>query len=285
MKLSSVFAPYILATALCLNANAQDKVNLLVVHTNDTHSCIQPINPSLQDTTIADKAGVARRKAYIDELRKDDPDMLLFDCGDFSQGSTYYNLFKGEVEVKAMNLIKYDAGTIGNHEFDFGLNNMERLFKMANFPILCCNYDFSKTVLKDIVKPYTIINRKGLKIGVLAVCTRLEGLVSKKNSGETVYLDPITEGNKVADYLKNEEKCDLVICLSHLGWQVSGVDVEDESFIKASRNIDIVLGGHSHSYFTEPKTVINSQGKEVICNQMGKNGQWIGNLNIEMQKK
>ncbi len=184
-----------------------------------------------------------------------------------------------------MNLMKYDAGTIGNHEFDFGLSNMERIFKMANFPILCCNYDFSKTQLADIVKPYTIINRKGLKIGVLAVCTRLEGLVSKKNSGETVYLNPIPVANKIADFLKNEEGCDLVVCLSHLGWKVSGVDVEDEGFIKASRNIDIVLGGHSHSYFEEPKIVINSEGKEVICNQMGKNGQWVGQLNVEMIKK
>lgn len=285
MRLSSVFTPYIIASFFSLSANAQDNVNLLVVHTNDTHSCIQPINPALKDTTIADKAGVARRKAYLDELRKEDSDLLLFDCGDFSQGSTYYNLFKGEVEIKAMNMLKYDAGTIGNHEFDFGLSNMERLFKMANFPILCCNYDFSKTQLKDIVKPYIIINRKGLKIGVLAVCTRLEGLVSKKNSGETVYLDPISEANKVADYLKDTEKCDLIICLSHLGWNISGTDVEDEGFIKGSRNIDIVLGGHSHSYFEEPKTITNSQGKPVICNQMGKNGQWVGNLNIEMVKK
>lgn len=278
-------APYILALALSLSAKAQDKQDLLVVHTNDTHSCIQPIKPTLQDTTIANKAGFARRKALIDSLRVQDPDLLLFDCGDFSQGSAYYGLFKGEVEVKMMNLMKYDAGTIGNHEFDFGLDNMKRIFSMANFPIVCCNYDFSKTQLADIVKPYTIINRKGIKIGVLAVCARLEGLVSKKNSGETVYLDPISAANKTADFLKKEEHCDIVICLSHLGWNVEGVDVEDESFIKASRNIDIVLGGHSHSYFKEPKTVINSEGKEVLCNQMGKNGQWVGQLNVEMIKK
>lgn len=277
-------APYILALMFSISTSAQDKIDLLVVHTNDTHSCIEPIKPSLQDTTIANKAGYARRKVLLDSLRRQDPDLLLFDCGDFSQGSAYFGLFKGEVEVKMMNLMKYDAGTIGNHEFDFGLSNMERIFKMANFPILCCNYDFSKTQLADIVKPYTIINRKGLKIGVLAVCTRLEGLVSKKNSGETVYLNPIPVANKIADFLKNEEGCDLVICLSHLGWKVSGVDVEDEGFIKASRNIDIVLGGHSHSYFEEPKIVINSEGKEVLCNQMGKNGQWVGNLNIEMEK-
>ncbi|MBO4663901.1 MAG: metallophosphatase [Bacteroidaceae bacterium] len=277
--------PYIIAWALCLSVYAQDKVNLTVMHTNDTHSCIQPLNPNFKDTTIANKAGYARRKVYVDELRKQDADLLLFDCGDFSQGSTYYNLFKGEVEIKMMNLMKYDAATIGNHEFDYGLSNMERIFKMADFPIICSNYDFSKTILKDVVKPYTIIHRKGIKIGVLAVCTRLKGLVSQKNSGETVYLDPITEGNKIADYLKNEEKCDLVICLSHLGWKISGVDVEDESFIKASRNIDIVLGGHSHSYFERPETVINSEGKPVICNQMGKHGQWVGQLDVEMKKK
>ena len=276
---------YIIAWALCLSAYAQDKINLKVIHTNDTHSCVQPLNPNLSDTSIANKGGYLRRKAFVEDMRKEDSDLLLFDSGDFSQGSTYYNLFKGEVEVSLMNMMKYDAATIGNHEFDFGLSNMERIFKMANFPIVCSNYDFSKTQLADIVKPYTIIRRKGLKIGVLAVCTRLKGLVSEKNSGATVYLDPITEGNKVADYLKNEEKCDIVICLSHLGWNISGVDVEDESFIKASRNIDIVLGGHSHSYFEHPETVINSQGKPVLCNQMGKNGQWVGVLDVEMKKK
>ena len=139
-------------------------VELLVVHTNDTHSCILPLDPNSVNKSIADKGGYIRRSTLINEMREVDPDLLLLDCGDFSQGSAYYSLYKGEVEVQLMNHMKYDASTIGNHEFDYGIDNMVRIFKMANFPILCCNYDFGETALKDIVKPYAIINRKGLNI-------------------------------------------------------------------------------------------------------------------------
>ncbi|MCR5314079.1 MAG: metallophosphatase [Bacteroidaceae bacterium] len=253
-----------------------------MVHTNDTHSCIEKINPNLSDTTLAGKGGFLRRTAAIENFRKEDPELLLFDSGDFSQGSAYYNLFKGEVEIKLMNMMKYDAGTIGNHEFDFGLDNMARIFEMANFPILCCNYDFSNTPVEKFVKPYTIINRKGVKIGVTAVCTVLDGLVSKANSGDTKFLDPIENANKIADFLKNEEKCDIVVCLSHLGWGVETIN--DEQFIKGTKNIDIVLGGHSHTYFSEPKYIKNSIGKDVLCNQMGKSGRFVGTLKVEMDK-
>jgi len=284
MKYKSFLAYSVFSVLSICSAFAQDKIDLTIVHTNDTHSCIQPLNPMMPDTTYADKAGYTRRKGLIDELRSKDSDLLLLDCGDFSQGSAYYSLFKGEVEVKLMNLMKYDAATIGNHEFDNNLDNMVRIFKMADFPILCCNYDFSNTILNGIVKPYTIINRKGLKIGVLAVCPRLKGLVSNKNIGNTVYNFPTDCANKIAAQLKNEEKCDIVICLSHLGWNNDGADVDDQSFIKNSKNIDIVLGGHTHDYFKEPKHVTNADGKDVICNQMGKNGQFVGTLNVEMNK-
>ena len=283
MNIKRIYISLTLAATVLANAAAQDKVNLLIAHTNDTHSCIERVNPNLTDKRMAGKGGFLRRCAAVEKLRREDPDLLLFDSGDFSQGSAYFNLFKGEVEVKLMNMMNYDAGTIGNHEFDFGLDNMARIFKMAKFPILCCNYDFTGTPVEPYVKPYTIINRKGIKIGVTAVCVKLDGLVSKHNSGTTKYLDPIEEVNKVADFLKNEEKCDLVICLSHLGWNVAPVN--DEQLIKGSRNIDIVLGGHSHTFFSEPKRVLNSEGKEVICNQMGKKGCWLGTVNVEMLKK
>jgi len=258
--------------------SGKEVVKLMVAHTNDTHSCIEQFNPNSSDKDMAGKAGYLRRTVLIDSLRTVDPDMLLFDDGDFSQGSAYYNLYKGEVEVKFMNYMKYDAGTIGNHEFDYGLENMLRIFQMMNFPVVCCNYDFSATCLKDIVKPYTIIERKGLKIGVTGVGTQLKGMVLDKNCVGVVNNDPVECANKVAKYLKEEENCDLVICLSHLGATL------DESFIQASSNIDAVLGGHSHTLYAQPKFIKNAQGKDVVNNQEGKNARYVGTLLFEIEK-
>ncbi len=260
-------------------ATQHSSVSLLVVHTNDTHSCIQPINPRSTDTQRADKAGYLRRVALIDNLRIDDPDLLLVDCGDFSQGSAYYNLFQGEVEVKLMNRMGYDAATIGNHEFDYGIDNMVRIFRMAQFPIVCCNYDFGSTPLRDIVKPYVVIQRKGLRIGILGVCPKLDGLVAHANYNGITWRDPITCANEVVAKLRQEEHCDLVLVLSHLGWE-GGLadDMNDQKFISGTRNIDAVIGGHSHTYFTSPRYVKNLDGQPVPCNQMGKNGQFVGTL-------
>jgi len=253
-------------------------VRLLVVHTNDTHSCIEQFNPNSSNKDMAGKAGYLRRTVLIDSLRSADPDMLLFDDGDFSQGSAYYNLYKGEVEVKFMNYMKYDACTIGNHEFDYGLENMRRIFQMMEFPVVCCNYDFSATCLKDIVKPYTIIKRNGLKIGVTGVGTQLKGIVSDQNCVGVVNNDPVECANAVAKYLKEVEKCDLVICLSHLGASL------DEKFIAKTSNIDAVIGGHSHTMYKSPKFIRNADGKEVVNNQEGKNARFVGTLTFEIER-
>ena len=240
-----------------------------------------PINKNFADTALADKGGYLRREAFVDQMRRKDADLLLFDSGDFSQGSAYYNLFHGEVEVGLMNRMHYDAATIGNHEFDFGLENMKRIFEMAQFPIVCANYDFSKTILKDVVKPYTILHRKGMKIGIFGISPQLEGLVAKNSYGDVVYQDPVKVANEVASYLKLQERCDLVICLSHLGWAIGNMN--DEMLIKNTRYIDMVLGGHSHTYFTTPVQVPNADGQPVICNQMGKSGRFVGCLKVDMQ--
>ena len=260
-----------------------DVKRLFITHTNDTHSCIYPLNPNFSDTAQANKAGYLRRYALVEELRRQHPDnMLLFDSGDFSQGSPYYNLFHGDVEVGLMNLMGYDAATIGNHEFDFGLENMARIFRMAKFPIVCCNYDFKGTPVEGTTTPYYIIERGGLKIGVLGVCPPLAGLVAMANFGPTKYLDPIVEANRVAALLKNEKRCDLVVCLSHLGWNTA--EINDQILISQTRNIDMVLGGHTHTYFTEPRYVNNLDGVPVLCNQMGKNARFVGTLDVELTK-
>lgn len=264
-------------------ATACAQTTLTILHTNDTHSCIYPLNPNLTDTAVAGRGGFLRRIAMIKEERAKDPDLLLFDSGDFSQGSPYYTLYKGDVEIGLMNEMGYDAGTIGNHEFDFGIDNMARIFRMAHFPIICSNYDFTGTPLDGLVKPYTIIRRKGVKIGVFALDPKLEGLVFTKNYGPIRYLDPVATANKMAQMLKKKKKCDLVICLSHLGWSVAGMD--DEIMIRKSRDIDLVLGGHSHSDFRTLHYVNNMDGKPVGVDQNGKSGIHVGKLVLLMKKR
>ena len=262
---------------ISVEAGAQD---LWIVHTNDTHSCVMPINPLSSDTAQADKGGFLRRASFVRQMREEHPHLLLFDSGDFSQGSAYYNLYKGEVEVSLMNEMKYDAATIGNHEFDFGMDNMKRIYSMAQFPIVCANYDFSGTVLEGLVKPYVILEREGLRIGVFGLSPQMDGLVSAENYKGVKFEDPVSAAERVVGLLRGQEHCDVVICLSHLGWDIEGID--DVEVIPATRGIDVVLGGHSHTYFEHPEIVKNADGKDVICNQMGKNGRYVGVLHLHV---
>ena len=263
-------------------ASAQDggRVQLRLAHTNDTHSCVMPVSANFSDTAQADKGGFVRRAALVREWRREDPDLLLFDSGDFSQGSAYYNLYKGEVEVSLMNEMRYDAATIGNHEFDFGLDNMARIFRMARFPIVCSNYNVTGTVLDGLVRPYVVLERKGVRIGVLGLGTQLAGMVAADNYKGVTYEDPVEAANRTAALLRNEEHCDLVVCLSHLGWDIDGTD--DTEVVPQLHGVDVVLGGHSHTYFERPEVLRDADGREVYCNQMGKNGRYVGLLVLDM---
>ena len=245
---------------LCLVSGiiaAQSTKELHLFHTNDMHSRIEPFPEEYQ----AGKAGMIRRATFIRQQRETYPDLLLFDCGDFSQGTPYYNIFKGEVEIKLMNEMRYDAGTIGNHEFDFGLDNLARLCKLAEFPIVCANYDVAGTVLEG---------------------AQLEGLVAKESYGDVKFEDPVSEAQRIADLLKTQEKCDLVICLSHLGWE--GEPYSDVELIENTRNIDVVLGGHSHSYFEAPKYYPNLDGEKIPLQQMGKHAAFVGKMVLHLIK-
>lgn len=266
------------AVGIGFGLNQKKEVTITIVQTSDTHSCIEP-------DAKTGMGGYIRRATLIDSLRKHvDKDLLLFDCGDYSQGSLYYTLFQGETEIRLMNAMGYDAAAIGNHEFDFGEENMQRLFSLASFPTLCVNYDVKGTCLEECVKPYTILTRKGVRIGVLGVAPPLEGLVFKKNYVGITYLDPISTANKTARKLREEEHCDLVVCLSHLGWQVADEDIDDERFIAGTRDIDIVLGGHSHSVFLEPAVYNNADGKPVTLMHNGKNALYVGFWQIKVRK-
>ena len=266
-----------------MSASAKGPKKITVLHTSDTHSCILPLNKNLADTMLADRGGFLRRIAMLKQERRKDPGLLLFDCGDFSQGSSYYTMFKGDVEVELMNRMHYDAVTIGNHEFDFGLDNMIRLFKMAEFPVVCSNYDFADTELKDIVKPYLVLKRQGVRIGVFALCPPLEGLVSRKNYGPLKFLDPVEVTDRMVDVLRNREKCDVVICLSHLGWEVS--DYPDNELIKRTSGIDLILGGHSHTYLETLGYETDKTGRQVPVDHDGKHAVFVGKIQLTLEKK
>ena len=273
-----------LLLVVATGAEAKKHKQLVILHTNDTHSCILPLKESLADTVIAGRGGFIRRIAMIKEQRKEHPkNLLLFDSGDFSQGSSYYTMFKGDVEVGLMNRMGYDAVTIGNHEFDFGLENMARVFKMAKFPIVCANYDFTGTVCEGLVKPYVVLKRNGVRVGVFGLGAKLQGLVSGKNCAGAKYLNPAEVTRKMVDILRNQEKCDVVICLSHLGWDIS--DYSDEELIPDTRGIDIVLGGHSHTFMKEVQYLKNLDGKQVADDQNGKHAALVGKLVVDLYSK
>ena len=274
--------PFYLFTFLPSDAAAKKHKQLVILHTNDTHSTIMPLNENLDNKDLAGRGGFQRRINMLKEERQKKPNLLLFDSGDFSQGSGYYTLFKGEVEVGLMNQMGYECTTIGNHEFDFGMDNMAKLFRMANFPVVCSNYDCKGTVLEDLVKPYITIKRSGVKIGVFALAPKLKGLVFDGNCEGITYLDPAETAQKYIDILRKQEKCDIVICISHLGWEVS--DYSDEKFLSQVEGCDLVLGGHTHTYMPTLEYAPDKTGRQIPVDQNGKHGVFIGRLVLNLEK-
>ena len=272
---------FVFAMVLSIVAYAQKQI--VILHTNDTHSQIVPVPKYENEGNTSCRGGFVRRVAVVNEERKKEPDLLLFDSGDFSQGSTYYTLFRGEVEVGLMNMMGYDAATLGNHEFDFGIENLARVAKMAKFPLVCANCDFTGTMCEGLIKPYVIIKRKGLKIGVFGLAPKIQGLVMQQNIQGVKYLDPYTTANEIARKLKEDETCDLAVCLSHLGWDLKPRP-DDAQLIAATRNIDIVLGGHSHTYMEHLEWVNNIDGKPVPTEQNGRLGAYVGRIVMKLQK-
>ena len=275
---------FLLMMMVSLAGQAKKHKQLVILHTNDTHSAILPINEQLPDTMKAGRGGFLRRIAMLKEERAKHPDLLYFDSGDFFQGSAYFTMFKGDVEVGLMNQMGLDATTIGNHEFDFGLENMARVFKLATFPIVCTNYDFTGTPMEGICKPWIVLKRNGLKIGVFAVCPKMKGLVADKNCAGAKYLDPAQVALETATMLKEQQKCDMVVCISHLGWN-SNRGEDDQYMISRSRNIDLVLGGHTHTYMKTLEYAPDKTGKLIPVDQNGKAGVFVGKLVLTLEKK
>lgn len=282
MRRISIFL-WVLAGLWTVPMAAQQTQRLVVLQTGDTHSRMEPIAPTATDEN-AGRGGVVRRATFVKQFRAEHPAVLLFDCGDISQGTPYYNLFRGELEVKMMNLMQYDAMTIGNHEFDFGLDNLARLFRMARFPVVCANYDVSGTVLEGLVKPYVVLERYGLRIGVFGVSPQPEGLVASANCQGIEYEDAIEAAQRTATLLKEKEKCDVIVCLSHLGTHITYPEdaVDDEKLIAGTKYIDVVLGGHTHTFMKAPMLYPNAEGKQVPLLHTGKNGAHVGRIDLDI---
>jgi len=256
---------------------------LTILHTNDVHSRIDPF--PMDGSRNQGLGGVAARSELIKQLRIEQDQVLLFDAGDIFQGTPYFNLFKGEPEIKAMTAMGYDAATVGNHDFDAGLQNLaDQLNAHASFPMIVSNYDFTGTPMQDKSIPYRIYKKGRLKIGVTGVGIELQGLVPESLYGNTKYLDPVQKANEAADLLK-KRGCDLVICLSHLGYKYQENKISDVLLAQQSQNIDLIIGGHTHTFLNQPDVVKNRNGADVIINQVGFGGINLGRLDFAFDRK
>ena len=274
-----------LVGCVALHLSAQQVKELYLLHTSDMHSRVEPLAADAADAD-AGKGGLARRAAFVRQFCAEHPNTLVLDCGDISQGTPYYNFYKGEVEIRLMNLMGYDAMTIGNHELDFGMENMARLFRMARFPVVCSNYDVAGTPLEGLVKPYVVVERGGMRIGIFGLAPQLEGLVQADKCRGIVYHDPIPVAQAMADRLRHEEHCDVVLCLSHLG--LRGIEPEavcDEKLVAATSGIDAILGGHSHTFMKEPAFYPNAEGRETPVFHTGRNGVYVGVWTLTLTNK
>lgn len=260
-------------------ARGGNSSRLVILHTNDWHSRIDPF--PLDGSKYAGLGGAARRAALIKSIRQEEEQVLLLDAGDVFQGTPYFNMYGGALEYKLMTEMGYDAMTLGNHDFDNGLEGIVRQMPLAGFDIVNANYDFTDTILAGKISPYRIVRKGKLKVGIIGVGIELKGLVPDGLCRNVIYQDPVAKANYWAAYLKNEEKCHLVICLSHLGYSYAGDKVSDLTLAAASEHIDLVIGGHTHTFLDAPVEVLNKAGKKVTVNQVGWGGMVLGRVDYE----
>jgi len=283
IKTLSASAALLAIGANPLAAAAKERITkLTILHTNDVHSRIEPFPED--GSRNAGLGGVARRASLIKQIRAEEERVLLLDAGDIFQGTPYFNLYGGELEIKLMSKLGYDAATMGNHDFDAGIDGFEKQLKHANFPFLIANYDFSGTVLEGKTQPFKVFHKGALKIGVFGLGIALEGLVEVSNYGQVKYLDPIPVANQIANQLKQEQQCDLVICLSHLGYSYKDNKVSDKVLADQTSGIDLIIGAHTHTFMTAPEIRKNKQGEEVRIFQVGFAGINLGRIDYYFEK-
>lgn len=253
---------------------------ITILHTNDTHSHLDTFPQT--DAKFPNQGGAAKRATIFNKIKNENPNTLILDAGDMFQGTPYFNYYGGELEIKVMNMLQYDAGTIGNHEFDNGINSLVEQIQKANFDIINANYDFKNTLMNGLTKPYKVFVKDGIKIGVFGLGIKLEGLVNKSEYGETLWNNPIEIAQDVTRILKDELKCDLIICLSHLGYHYGNNSqmISDLDLAAKTKNIDLIIGGHTHTFLEKPTVVLNAEQKEVVVNQVGCYGVRIGQIDF-----
>lgn len=267
---------FILALFLSTTLFSFGQKQIVILHTNDTHSRMEPIPET--DPATPDKGGVVRRATYLEQIRKAEKNVVLLDAGDFLQGTPYFNLFKGEAEVEAMNLMRYDAATLGNHEFDYGLDVLESVVRKARFPIVCSNYDFSQTQLANLIKPYLVIHKEGVRIGIIGLGVQPQGLIASDNYAGMKFLDPAETANRLAQELRTHHKCYMVVCISHLGY------TGDLALAEKTRHINLIIGGHSHTFMKEPEIRKNADNNDVMIFQTAGRGAFVGKIDITLEK-
>ncbi len=261
-----------------LKANAEDKTeHLTVLHTNDMHSHLEAF--AMDGSANQGMGGVAARASIINAIRDRNEHVLLFDAGDIFGSTPYFDLYKGEPEIKAMSQMKYDAVTIGENDLRAGIiNYADKMKQYADFPVVNCNYDCAGTALNSIVKPYKVFQKGSLKIGVTGVGIDFQGLLAEDLYNGITYLNPIESVNNITDVLRKKEDCGMIVCLSHLGDKYYDGKVSDDILARETDSVDLIIGGHTHQAFMEPKIYINKKGKEVVVNQSGWAGMQIGRL-------
>lgn len=253
---------------------------ITILHTNDTHSHLDTFPQT--DAKFPNQGGAAKRATVFNKVKSENPHTLILDAGDMFQGTPYFNYYGGELEIKVMNMLQYDAGTLGNHEFDNGINSLAEQIQKAKFDIINANYDFKNTLMDGLSKPYKVFIKDGIKIGVFGLGIKLEGLVNKSEYGETIWNNPIEIAQDVTRILKEELKCDLIICLSHLGYKFGSNSqmISDLDLAAKTKNIDLIIGGHTHTFLEKPTIVLNAEQKEVIVNQVGCYGVRVGQIDF-----
>ncbi|MFZ1704278.1 MAG: metallophosphoesterase [Saprospiraceae bacterium] len=263
-------------------AGKPEIVQLTILHTNDVHSRVEPF--PMDGSRNQGLGGAAKRATLIKKIRKEQKNVLLLDAGDIFQGTPYFNFYGGEIEMKLMSSMGYDASTLGNHDFDNGLEGLVKQLPHATFPLLNANYNMKDSLLNGQTQEFKIFHKSGIKIGVFGIGIELEGLVPKAMYQDIEYQDPVQHAQRVATHLKEEEKCDYIICLSHLGYKYDGSKISDTSLAGATKNIDLIIGGHTHTFLNEPTKTTNMDGAPVFISQVGWAGIVLGRIDVFFER-
>ncbi|HYX27786.1 MAG TPA: metallophosphoesterase [Pyrinomonadaceae bacterium] len=281
-RLSNLISPWSPIATPLLDVAADESL-ITILHTNDTHSQIDPIEAT--DKQYGGKGGVARRATLVKRIRKENPNTLMIDAGDVFQGTPYFNFFKGEVEYKSMSMIGYDVGTLGNHDFDNGVAGLAAAMKFANFDFVSTNYDVRGTPLESRVKPYVVRTLAGVRIGLFGLGISPDNLITPDNFKGVKYLDPVQTTRGVVRLLREQEKCQLVVGMSHLGYYTNtkNNEIGDTQVAAQVSGIDFIASGHTHTFMEKPVLQKNPEGKDTIVFQVGKSGIYVGRIDFKLK--